>query len=49
MPLGKPTSQDPPAYVKQQKVEGMLSRYTYIAPEGRTPAEVYRNYTTAHN
>jgi hypothetical protein len=44
MPLGKPTSQDPPAYVKQQKVEGLLSRYTYIAPEGRTPAEVYRNY-----
>lgn len=44
MPLGKPTSQDPPAYVKQQKVEGLLSRYTYIAPEGRTPAEVFRNY-----
>ena len=44
MPLGKPTSQDPPAYVKSQKVEGLLSRYTYVAPEGRTPAEVYRNY-----
>jgi outer membrane protein OmpA-like peptidoglycan-associated protein len=25
-------------------VEGLLSRYTYIAPEGRTPAEVFRNY-----
>ncbi len=44
MPLGKPTSQDPPAYEKSQKVEGLLSRYTYIAPEGRTPAEVFRNY-----
>ena len=44
MPLGKPTSLDPPAYVKSQKVEGLLSRYTYVAPDGRTPAEVYRNY-----
>jgi outer membrane protein OmpA-like peptidoglycan-associated protein len=44
MPLGKPTSQDPPAYVKGEKVEGLLSRYTYIAPEGRTPTEVFRNY-----
>jgi outer membrane protein OmpA-like peptidoglycan-associated protein len=44
MPLGKPTSLDPPAYVKSQKVEGLLSRYTYVAPAGRTPAEVYRNY-----
>jgi OOP family OmpA-OmpF porin len=44
MPLGKPTSQDPPAYEKSQKLEGLLSRYTYIAPEGRTPAEVFRNY-----
>jgi OOP family OmpA-OmpF porin len=44
MPLGKPTSLDPPAYVKSQKVEGLLSRYTYLAPDGRTPAEVFRNY-----
>ena len=44
MPLGKPTSQDPPAYEKSQKLEGLLSRYTYVAPEGRTPAEVFRNY-----
>src|ERR1039458_5898721 len=44
MPLGKPTSQDPPADEKSQKMEGLLSRYTYVAPEGRTPAEVFRNY-----
>jgi OmpA-OmpF porin, OOP family len=44
VPLGKPTALDPPAYVKSQKVEGLLSRYTYVAPEGRTPAEVFRNY-----
>jgi OOP family OmpA-OmpF porin len=44
MPMGKPTSQDPPAYEKSQKLEGLLSRYTYVAPEGRTPAEVFRNY-----
>src|ERR1039458_845957 len=44
MPLGKPTSLDPPAYAKSQKVEGLMSRYTYVAPEGRTPAEAFRNY-----
>jgi hypothetical protein len=44
LPLGKPTQLDPPAYVKSQKVEGLMSRYTYVAPEGRTPAEVFRNY-----
>ena len=44
MPLGKPTEFEPPTYVKSQKVEGLLSRYTYVAPEGRTPAEVFHNY-----
>ena len=44
VPLGKPTQFDPPAYAKSQKVEGLLSRYTYVAPEGRTTAEVFRNY-----
>jgi outer membrane protein OmpA-like peptidoglycan-associated protein len=44
LPLGAPTTIDPPAYAKSQKVEGQVSRYTYIAPEGRTPAEVFRNY-----
>jgi outer membrane protein OmpA-like peptidoglycan-associated protein len=44
LPLGAPTQVDPPAYAKSQKVEGLLSRYTYLAPEGRTPAEVFRNY-----
>jgi len=44
LPLGPPTQIDPPGYAKSQKIEGLLSRYTYIAPEGRTPAEVFRNY-----
>lgn len=44
LPMGAPTKIDPPAYAKSQKVEGLVSRYTYIAPEGRTPAEVFRNY-----
>ena len=44
LPLGKPTAIDPPAYAKSQKVDGQMSRYTYMAPEGRTPAEVFRNY-----
>ena len=46
LPLGKPVQLDPPGYTKSQKVEGLLSRYTYLAPEGRTPAEVFRNYQT---
>ena len=44
VPLGTPTSQDPPKYTKSVKVEGLVSRYTYIAPAGRTPTELLRNY-----
>jgi OmpA-OmpF porin, OOP family len=44
MPLGKQTQFEPLQYTKSQKVEGLLSRYTYIAPEGRTTTEVFRNY-----
>jgi len=44
MPLGRPVQIDPPSYEKSQKVEGQLSRYTYLAPTGRTPSEVFRNY-----
>ncbi|HWC98432.1 MAG TPA: OmpA family protein [Candidatus Sulfopaludibacter sp.] len=44
VPLGKPTEFTPPAYSKSQKVDGLVSRYTYLAPEGRTPTEVFRNY-----
>ena len=46
LPLGPPTSFDPLTYAKSQKVDGLLSRYTYLAPAGRTPAEVFRNYQT---
>jgi OOP family OmpA-OmpF porin len=44
LPLGPPTQMAPPAYVKSLKTEGMVSRYTFLAPEGRSPAEVFRNY-----
>jgi outer membrane protein OmpA-like peptidoglycan-associated protein len=44
LPLGTPASFAPPKYEKSQAVEGQVSRYTYIAPAGRTPAEVSRNY-----
>jgi OmpA-OmpF porin, OOP family len=44
MPLGKQVTFEPLQYVKSQKVEGLVSRYTYIAPEGRTTTEVFRNY-----
>jgi OOP family OmpA-OmpF porin len=44
LPLGAPTEMAPPAYAKSQKVSGLLSRYTYMAPTGRSPAEVFHNY-----
>ncbi len=44
LPLGPPTAFSPPAYEKSQKLEGLVSRYTYLAPAGRTPAELVRNY-----
>jgi OmpA-OmpF porin, OOP family len=44
LPLGPPTQVSPPVYAKSQKVEGLVSRYTYLAPTGRSTAEVFRNY-----
>ena len=44
VPLGPPTAQDPPAYKKSVPVEGRVSYYTYLAPDGRTPTELFRNY-----
>ena len=44
LPMGKPTSLEPANYTKSLKVEGLVSRYTYAAPEGRTPTELLRNY-----
>jgi len=43
LPLGSPTDFSPPKYAKSQKVEGLMSRYTYVAPEGRSPTELFRN------
>lgn len=44
LPLGPPTSIAPTVYEKSMRVEGLVSRYTYIAPIGRTPTELLRNY-----
>lgn len=45
LPLGRPTLAAPPgAYEKSLKVDGLISRYTYLAPAGRSPAELFRNY-----
>ena len=44
LPLSPPTQFSPAAYEKDLKVEGQVSRYTYVAPQGRSPAEVFRNY-----
>jgi OOP family OmpA-OmpF porin len=46
LPLGPPTEFSPPKYAKSLKLDGQVSRYTYIAPAGRSPAEVFRNYET---
>jgi OmpA-OmpF porin, OOP family len=44
LPLGPPTSQSPPNYQKSLKTEGLVSLHTYLAPAGRTPTELFRNY-----
>jgi OOP family OmpA-OmpF porin len=44
LPLGPPTGFVPPAYAKSLKLEGLVSRYTYLAPAGRSAAELFRNY-----
>ena len=44
LPLGAPTSQSPPKYVKSLAIEGQVSRYAYVAPVGRTATELLRNY-----
>ena len=44
LPLGAPTSMAPAVYAKSKQIEGLVSYYTYLAPEGRTPTELFRNY-----
>lgn len=44
LPLGVPTQQSPPKYAKSLPLEGQVSRYTYVAPAGRTATELFRNY-----
>jgi len=44
LPLGPPTQGTPPVYAKSMPIEGMVSRYAYGAPAGRSPAELFRNY-----
>jgi outer membrane protein OmpA-like peptidoglycan-associated protein len=44
LPLGPPTNIDPVAYEKSQPIQGQVSYYAYLAPVGRTPAELLRNY-----
>ena len=44
LPLGRQVTFTPLAFQKSQKVEGLVGRYTYLAPLGRTPTEVMQNY-----
>jgi OOP family OmpA-OmpF porin len=46
LPLGPPTDSASAPYEKSLKLEGLVSRYTYLVPKGRSPAEVMRNYKT---
>src|SRR5581483_11209915 len=46
LPLGPPTQLAPVAYARSLGVDGQVSRYCYLAPAGRSPAEVFRNYKT---
>jgi OOP family OmpA-OmpF porin len=44
LPSGPPTGFSPPSYETSLSLDGLVSRYTYIAPEGRGVAELFRNY-----
>lgn len=44
LPLGPEIEISPPKYTKSFKVDGQVSRYTYVAPAGRTATELMRNY-----
>ena len=44
LPLGPPSGFSPLAYEKSLKTEGLVSRYAYVAPTGRSTAELLRNY-----
>jgi OmpA-OmpF porin, OOP family len=44
LPLGPPIHTYPPTYQKSKPLEGQVSYYTYLAPAGRSPAELFRNY-----
>ncbi|MEP7361697.1 MAG: DUF4892 domain-containing protein [Acidobacteriota bacterium] len=48
LPLGRIVEVTPPTtYAKSEKLEGKLTRITYVIPKGRTAVEVYRNYLNA--
>ncbi len=44
LPLGPPTTYSPLVYTKSLKIEGLVSSYAYLAPAGRSTAELFRNY-----
>jgi hypothetical protein len=44
MPLGKAVQPEPPGYTKSEKVQGLLSRYTYLAPQGTSPEDLFQFY-----
>ena len=46
LPLGPPTDSPSAPYEKSLELEGLVSRYTYLAPAGRSTVEVLRNYKT---
>jgi OOP family OmpA-OmpF porin len=44
VPLSPPTTYGPVAYDKSLKLEGLVSRYTYLAPPNKTTVDILQNY-----
>ena len=44
LPLSVPAELNPPKYAKSLRVDGQVSRCTYVAAAGRTATELLRNY-----
>lgn len=47
LPLGPAKWSGPDHFVKTQHVEGKVTRIFYVAPQGKTGLEVYRNFESA--
>lgn len=49
LPEGPPKQFAPAIFEKSLEAEGLVTRCTYLAPTGRSPAEMFRNYSLKFN